>query len=316
VEKEGKTVLLLRGENVEVTSKAGWTTKVASHLTLEDFQDYDLILNASLLYSGLDDEFTNAGVLMNCLYRRAYWKRLNYLVCREASSLFYSRMKVAESQTAARSQGTYLIRQARQVGLGLGMDSIRWSSLEVDLRTMSTILFLKALGGMRLNDDLKWIFRYVEPLALNRLAQKYAIILTESGKLAFVQVRYPSWHKQEGEAMLQSLGIDVVYKENVSEPAKDLGSHLTVSDQEHSEIISLYVEEGKGMETVAKEKGRSSATILGQIHRHDDMVNLSGYCSMCERVGSPYSKDIAQRTAAAPVAASHQATDQTVEVSH
>jgi hypothetical protein len=219
-------------------------------------------------------------------------------------------MKVAESQTAARSQGTYLIRQSRQVGLGLGMDSIRWSSLEVDLRTMSTVLFLKALGGMRLNDDLKWIFRHVDPLALNRLAQKYAIILTESGKLAFVQVRYPSWHKLEGEAMLRSLDINVEYKENAPEPAKDLGSHLTVSDQEHSEIISLYVEKAVGMESVAKLKGRSSATVMGAIHRHDDMVNLSGYCSMCERVGSPHAKAIAQRTAAPPAAPQQQEAQQ------
>jgi len=59
------------------------------------------------------------------------------------------------------------------------------------------------------------------------------------------------------------------------------GTFITVSDEEHAEMISLYIEEGLGIYKTAEILGRSSRTPLVQIQR-------SGFCPVCRRVRSEY----------------------------
>ena len=50
------------------------------------------------------------------------------------------------------------------------------------------------------------------------------------------------WHKQERENILKACGVKVEYGEPV-DMGKYRGTHSTVGDPEHAEIIRLYVEE-------------------------------------------------------------------------
>ncbi|MCJ7633777.1 hypothetical protein MUP77_15495, partial [Candidatus Bathyarchaeota archaeon] len=71
------------------------------------------------------------------LYKRMHYKRLVFLVCREAANFYYSRLNVSDSQIFAKSQMIYLIREARHMGLALGLDSIRYYAIDIDIRNLS-----------------------------------------------------------------------------------------------------------------------------------------------------------------------------------
>lgn len=68
------------------------------------------------------------------------------MVCREAAILYYSRLKVDDNQIFAKSQMVYMIREARHIGLSLGLDSVRFYAIDIDIRTLSDYMILKSQG--------------------------------------------------------------------------------------------------------------------------------------------------------------------------
>jgi len=56
------------------------------------------------------------------------------------------------------------------------------------------------------------------------------------------------------------------------------------SDDEHAEMIRLYIEEGLSIGAIAEKLGRSSRTPVLQIHKHDEAVKRTGFCPACRRV--------------------------------
>jgi hypothetical protein len=101
---------------------------------------------------GPDDEFINAALLTDKIYKRLSWKRLVYCLAQEAANLFYSRLKISESQVVSKAMMTYLIREARHVGMALGLDSTRYYS--IDIRNLSDFVILKSQGMTGLTKDL------------------------------------------------------------------------------------------------------------------------------------------------------------------
>ena len=104
-----KKILVVHGENVDVDSS--FLTKNVEAVKLSDFEDYDIIVSASPLYLSIDQEFSHAAKLTDLLYKWLHYKRLVYMVCREAANFYYSRLKVSDNQVFAKSQMIYLIRE-------------------------------------------------------------------------------------------------------------------------------------------------------------------------------------------------------------
>jgi len=287
---QDKKILLLKGENVDVD--CSYPVKLADQLTLHDVQNYDIIISSSPLYLNVDQEFFNAAKLTDLLYKRIHWKRLIYLVVREAANFYYSRLKVSENQVFAKSQMIYLIREARHVGIALGLDSIRYYAIDIDIRNLTDYLILKAQGVYGLAADLKWLYNYFDPTVVRKMPQPYFLIVTRSGALGLGEFPYNTWHKEEKEDILSNLGIKVEYGE-VPKQAEYRGTFKTLSDNEHSEIIRLYVEELLSTHNIAKKLGRSARTPVIHIHMHDDAVRRSGFCPACRRAGSPFEAVVA-----------------------
>jgi len=61
-----------------------------------------------------------------------------------------------------------------------------------------------------------------------------------------------------------------------------------VGDEEHAEIIRIYVEEGLGINKIAEMLGRSSRTSLVHIQRHNKAIERSGFCPTCKRAKFKY----------------------------
>jgi hypothetical protein len=282
----------VHGENVSV--KASHNTKAATKVTLSDFIKYDLIISSSPLYLGPDDEFINAGQLTDKIYNRLSWKRLVYCLCREAANLFYSRLKISENQVVSKAQMTYLVREARHVGMALGLDSTRYYSIDIDIRSLCDYIVLKNQGMQGLTSDLDWLYSIFQPHMIRNMPPQFFVILSKQGSIGVGEFKELGWHKQEGENILKAVGISVEYGEPI-EKGEYRGAFNTVGDPEHAEIIKLYVDEGLSMNKIADKLGRSSRVPFTTIHKHNSSVEGAGFCPACRRVKSSLDSTLAKR---------------------
>lgn len=287
-----KKVLLLSGDGVDVDSS--FDSKNVEKVRLQDFENYDFLISASPLYLNIGQEFYSAAHLTDKLYKRISYKRLVYMICREAANLYYSRLKVDDNQVFAKSQMIYMIREARHIGLALGLDSVRFFSIDIDVRTLSDYMILKAQGLSGLTRDLKWLYSFVDPHLVRRLKAEQFLLLSRKGAIGYGIFPEVKWHKREKENILHELGITVTYGEPLKESILK-GTFRTVGDQEHAEIIRLYVEEELSMNRISEKLKRSPRTPMVHIQAHNQSVNRSGFCSACKRVGSKYYSVLAKR---------------------
>lgn len=276
-----RRILLICGDNVDVAGS--FDVKKANQVNLQDFENYDIIVSASPLYLDFNDEIRQAGRLLDLLYKRITWKRLIYMVVREAANLYYSRLRVSENQLVAKSQTTYLVREARHCGLALGLDTQRFYGVDIEIRHLADFLIMKAQGMFGLPQDLEWLYSFFEPMRVRDCPPENFFILTKEGSIGVGMFPYPEWHKREKENILKSVGLKVEYGEPL-EYAKDKGTFRTVGDLEHIQIIEKYVE-GLSQRKLAEVFHYSSRTIYEQIKKHNEAIERSGFCPRCRRAG-------------------------------
>jgi len=205
-----RKILLLHGENIEVSAPVD--VKPAKEFNLDDIETYDIIVSASPLYGSIEEEFDNVNNIVDALYRRFTWKRIVYLIVREAANLYYSRLKIVENQVAAKSQFIYLLREARHMGIALGLDTLKYTSIDVDVRVLSDYVVVKQVGVLGLPSDLSWLYSYFDPVKLQNLPPQYFIIVSKKGHIGVGFFPYHSWHKREKENILKEVGLNVRVK--------------------------------------------------------------------------------------------------------
>jgi hypothetical protein len=288
-----RRILLLKGENVDV--KGSYQTKNAMNLTLQDLNKYDMIISASPFYLNIDQEFMAGAHHIDTLYQRLHYKRLIYCVCREAANLFYSRLRVSDNQLAAKAQTAYLLRESRHLGVCMGLDSLRFSAIDIDVRSLADYLFLKSQGANGLSKDLKWLYSYFDAGLIRNMKPNRFVLLCRSGAIGYGVFDFPEWHKSANEDILNNLGFKVEYGE-VLEESVDKGTYKTVSDREHVQIIELYYEEGLSMCEIGKKLSRSSRTPQVHIESHNNSIGRSGFCAPCKRAQSKYAGVVVKRT--------------------
>lgn len=275
-----KKILLIHGDNVSVSGS--FDAKNISKLSLPDFQNYDILISSSPLYSGIDDEFFHVNHIIDFLYKRLSWRRLVYMITRESANLYYSRLRVSNNQLAAKAESTYLIREARHVGVALGLDTLKYTSVDIDIRSVTDFFAFKSQGVLGLPDDKSWLYGYFNPAVVRNMPPQYFIMVTAKGALGLGRFPCPPWHKQERENILKSVGLKVEYGEKIMY-SESRGVYKTVGDQEHLGIINDYFE-GVSMGKIAKKLDRSAATVHAQIHSHDESIDKLGYCAECRHL--------------------------------
>ena len=180
------------------------------------------------------------------------------------------------------------------MGVSMGLDTLKYTSIDIDIRAVTDYLIFKSQGILGFPRDLNWIYGFIEPRITRRMKPGNFIILSREGPLGVGVFPELPWHKQEKEHILNAVGVKVEFGDQL-QYSEDKGSFKTVGDFEHSNIVKTYIEEKVGMVTLAKTLGRSSRTISVQIHKHNDAVEAKGYCPICRRVQNPYSENPAKR---------------------
>ena len=267
-------------------------TKPFTQLELDDFEEYDVVVNSCVFYENVDSEYEAVNKIVDLLWRRRGWRRLVYVLVREAANLIYSRLRLAETQLQAKAFLAYWLREARHSGCSLALDSQRFMAIDVEVRSLVDFLFLKAQGMEGLPDDLRFIYRYVEPTFLQYARPDEFIILSRYGDLGYGVFSLPPWHVNEGEDLPSELGIEVEF-----EPREgvDRGKYRTVGDEEHASIVASYVEEGLSVQRLAEKFKRSTWTIHNVLKKHDFNVMTLGYCPACRRAKGSFASRSVKR---------------------
>jgi hypothetical protein len=278
---EEKRVLILHGDNVDL--ETSHKTMNVSKLSLNDFEKYDLILSGTPCYVNPNCEFIEVNHILDLLYQRLSWKRLVYAITREAANLFYSRLRANKDQLQAKAEAVYLVRESRHMGLALGLDSLKYTSIDIDMRYLVDYQVIKQMGMIGLPDDLSWLYHMVRASWIRKMDRSSFLILTREGSIGIGAFSPISWHKQEGENILKALGIKREVGE-APELGEDRRTFKTIGDAEHSEIMTLYIDEKQSMAKIHTLKNRSPATIKAQIDEHNAAITRSGFCPKCKRV--------------------------------
>ena len=288
---KNKEICLLKGENVDV--KTEHDVKLVDNLTLKDLERYDFIISSRPCFLNRDHEYFSIGKLIDLLYRRTHWRKLVCMIAREASSLWYSRVKVSESQTNAKAEALYMFKEMRHLGVSLALDSLRLQSIDIDLRTHADYLFLKAQGIDGLPDNLTFLYSFFNPKFIRSMKPWEFALVCRKGSLGVGHFPYHEWHKMPKENIVANVGLKIEYGQ-VTELAKDMGTFKTIDDKEHMKIMELYAS-GLGYNKIHERLNRSTKSLHDHIHKHNNAVERSGFCAVCRRAGGEYSGQIVSR---------------------
>lgn len=278
-------ILLVVGDEVEVASQ--WDDIRASTLKLSDFEQYDVITSVYALYENEEKYFEGSQKIMSTLYKqRNHWTEPWFLLVREAANLVYARLKVVKDTNVAKKDLIKSYRGARHHGLAMGLDTLRWTNIDKEIRDLAQFTFIKSLGDAGLPDDLRWMYRYFKPFSLMKVRKKAFALKTHSGAVGFGKFDYPPWHKEEKENILRTTGIEVKRAKQVLPDNMRYG----ITDMQHADIITRYVEL-QSMAKVGGDLGRSPASIKNHIDRHNMSINRFGECPKCRHAKCEFSKD-------------------------
>jgi len=279
------SILFITGDSVDVKSQ--WDSKRISQIrSYRDLEKYKVIVSVSAFYGNLDEEYQCLNrLIFEILWYRVGWKQPWFLLIREASNFIYSRIKITKNQNLAKADFVYLLREARHCGCAIGVDTVRWTSIDKEIRDLADYTFIKRVGSIGLPKDLWFIYRYVKPDELMTIPPQFFVCLTNKGAIGAGWFRYPKWHKEERENLLTKLDIKIEYGDipDYGDPNRN-----TVSDFEHAQIIQLYIAEGWSMNDISKRLKRSKETVVRHIHMHDEEIASKGECLRCKRAGSKY----------------------------
>lgn len=103
---------------------------------------------------------------------------------REASNLYYSRLKVSRNQVMAKSEIIYLIREARHMGVAMALDTLKFTSIDLDVRITIDYLFFKSLELLGRPSDLEWLYGFYNPTVIRNMSLENFMVLTKNSYTA------------------------------------------------------------------------------------------------------------------------------------
>ena len=272
-------ILFVTGDSVEINGK--WDSIQISKLTYADIKKYRVILSVHAFFSNYNEEFWAMNEIVKRLWRRTHWIKPWYVMIREASNLFYSRIKIVKNQAVAKADSIYLMRELRHSGYAIGVDTVRWTSMDKEVRDLANYTFIKRVGVHGLPDDIHWLYKFIDPDSLMDLDPSCFVLVCSRGPIALGWFEEVPWHKQEKENILKILDLEPQYGE-LPDYLQPGYSAAHVGATEHTKILEKYLEV-QNMGKVGELIKRSAGTVHNHIANHNREVRALGSCSRCKR---------------------------------
>jgi hypothetical protein len=274
-------VLFIVGDNITVSSQ--YPTVNYASLTLKDIEKYEVVTTCHAFYNTKAEYYNAIQTVTTMLCdKRNFWLQPWALVIRESANYIYSRLQIVKDSNMAKADFIALLREARHSGIACLVDTIRWTSLDKEVRDVSDFMFFKRVGAIGLPKDLHFLYRYVNPRSFMKLWKNVFVLMTGTGAIAIGKFDKVPWHKEEKEDILTELGINII----------PLNPHLitagpNVSPTEHALIVRTYNEPKGSMGKTAAKLKRSKSTIQAAIKRHNETIEEIDYCLECRDAKEP-----------------------------
>ena len=283
-------ILFVTGDNVDVSSS--WNSIKIGDLTISKMLEPEVLITVPSFYTNQTDLYKGLRRFISIMYNRRSWNpdRPAFLLIREASNFIYSRISSGDTNKDAKNDFIRFQREMRHFGFTLYVDTIRWTSIDKEMRDLADYVYFKDLGYAGLSRDVSFIYRYIEPRKLAGLPPDKFVILTRNSAIGIGRTEYPAFHKEEGEDLLTLFDITVEYGEEFQ-----YSDSQRVGDMEHEEMMRLYMDEYSMME-IAGIKHRSASTVKSHIDRHNSGVIRKGRCAICSKVDGDLADSLVKRT--------------------
>ena len=292
-------VLLVVGDNIDLD--CSWEYKQISDLTLSDILDHEATVTCNSFYHNTEKKFMGITGIVNLFFERFSWdpNHLIYLLIRESNSFLYSRTKQGVKMKDAKADFIYFTREIRHFGCSSGIDLLRWTATDLDLRDNGEFTIFKQIGSKKLPNDKKWLYAYFNPYIFSRMKPWQFVLERVDGALGWgSKIEELKFHKEEGVNLLAELEIKIEKGEEIQE-----GTQNQIGDMEHEQIVRTYLDLGCSSMKQAAEKIQmfradnkllSTSTMHSHIGQHNKNIETIGYCNRCLRVGSGIETTIAK----------------------
>ena len=279
------SVLLVHGDSVKLNCQ--WDTVKVSDLSFRHIEKHKVIITVAGFYSTLREEHNATSTITTLLYSRKHWTEIWTLLLRELANLIYSRVTIGEDQAKAKAFLIFFLREMRHSGYAVCADSIKFTSVDSDIRSLSDYMYFKAQGKEGLPNELKYLYKYFIPFSITRMPTDRFIILSKKGSIGRGYFECPPWHKREHEDMFKIFDIRPDYGDK-----QDLETTRgRLSDSEHVKIIAEKQTKVKGKPIsypkLAARTGRSLSTVYNVVQSHNEQIESLGFCEVCKRMTSP-----------------------------
>jgi hypothetical protein len=278
------SVLLVHGDSVKLNCE--WDSVKISDLSFRHIEKHKVIITVAGFYSNLREEHNATAEMTELLYSRTHWTEIWTLVLRELANLIYSRVTIGEDQAKAKAFLIFFLREMRHSGYSVVADSIKFTSVDSDIRALADYTYFKACGKEGLPNELQYIYSLFEPYSVMRMPIDQFIILSKKGTVGRGVFDCPPWHKKEREDMFKIFDIVPTYADK-----QDLEtSRGRLSDSEHVKIVTEKQTKvkGKGISypKLAGRTGRSLSTVYNVIQTHNEQIESLGFCEVCKRMAN------------------------------
>ena len=280
--------LLICGDNTDL--KCSWPYKRASEVTIQDLDDYEIVIAAHSFFSSDQVKNRSLEIIAEKLDKRLEFKpgHIIFLAMRETNNILFSRLSRGVGEKEAKADLLEFIRELRHFGVSIGADMLQWTGTDRSFRDIADYMIFKNVGAKGLPPDLRFLYAFVDPAGFRRLKKNQAVMLKSNGDIAaLMKIPLLPFHKEEGVNLIKELEITIEHSDEIVE-----SSSQKVGDKDHLEIIKRYLDLSS-MIGVAKSFNppKSSATINRHIHDHDGEVKTYGKCSRCNK----FDTDLAQK---------------------
>lgn len=278
-------IQLVVGDNVDLD--CSWDYKQISDLTLKDISSYEGTVLCNSFFHSREKKFMAIQKIIELLFQRLAWKHptranLIYILIRESNSFIYSRIAQGVNQAQAKADFIYFTRELRHFGCTAGVDLLRWTATDKDLRDNADYTIFKQIGSKRLPGDKDWLYAFFEPVLFSRMKPWEFVIDKKDASLGFGTSPALPFHKEEGVDLLAELGIIVTKGEDIIE-----GTTNVLGDKEHEMLVRRYLDIGcKSMEQAREGTSYSKATVQFHVSRHNKGIDERGFCPLCKRLES------------------------------
>lgn len=259
-------ILFLTDSNIDV--KSSFDSINISKLTLNDIENYDVVLTIPHFFSSTQHEYRGLAQIIDRIYYRQGWRVPWYCLIRESGNFIYSRLAQGENSALAKATFIRFLKEARHSGVAVGADALRPKSIDVDVREITDWLFIKALGNIELPDELWFLYSLIDPVYLATLPVNCYAVTSKNRAVGMGSFTMPKFHKQEDEHMLQILDIQI---DEGEAPPLTLPKKRKITTEQHLKIVELRQKEPPdSFHSISLQLKISSATAHSEWFSHQN----------------------------------------------